>query len=86
MFNTDTLQAAVKAGNLTPSDSGQIVYVELSDPDNVIVYNQKEEPTGIEAFLESVRSLLRASGHSGAKPCILFCDSATREKWGVRKV
>ena len=51
-----------KAGNLTPSDSGQIVYVELSDPDNVIVYNQKEEPTGIEAFLESVRSLFAGIG------------------------
>ena len=63
VFNTDTLQAAVKkAGNLTPSDSGLIVFVELSDPDNVIVYNQKEEPTGIEAFLESVRSLFAGIG------------------------
>ena len=58
VFNTETLQKAVKkAGNLKPSDNSQIVYVELSDPDNVVVYNQKEESTGIEAFLESVRSL-----------------------------
>lgn len=64
VFNTETLQKAVdKAGNLNPSNNSQIVYVELSDPDNVVVYHQKEESTGIEAFLESVRSLF-AGGKS----------------------
>ncbi len=63
VFNTDKLQEAVKkAGNLSPSNSSQIVYVELSDPDNVVVFNQKEEPTGIGAFLESVRSLFAGIG------------------------
>lgn len=63
VFNTEKLQAAVKkAGNLSPSNSSQIVYVALSDPDNVVVYHQKEKPTGINAFLESVKSLFIGIG------------------------
>ena len=62
VFNQDVLNAAVKkAGNLNPSSSDQIVYVELSDPDNVVVYN-REEKTGIEQFWESVRTFFAEIG------------------------
>lgn len=63
VFNTEKLQKAVdKAGNLSPSTSDQVVYVELSDPDNVVVFNREEKPTGIDAFLESVRSIFAGIG------------------------
>lgn len=62
VFNQEMLNEAVKkAGTLTPANSNQIVYVELSDPDNVIVYNQ-EEKTEIERFLDSVRGFFTHGG------------------------
>ena len=62
VFNQNVLNKAVKeAGNLTPSNGGQIVYVELSDPDNVIVYHQ-EEKTEIERFLDSIHAFFAGNG------------------------
>jgi|GEM_PF-1524872 len=56
VFNQDVLSKAVKkAGNLKPVTSDQIVYVELSDPDNIVVYEQEEKSGGIAAFFQSVR-------------------------------
>ena len=62
VFNQDVLERAVKkAGNLTPSNGDQIVYVELSDPDNVVVYDQ-EERTSMDDFLDSVRTFFSGDG------------------------
>ena len=56
VFNQDVLSEAVKkAGNLKPVTSDQVVYVELSDPDNIVVYDQEEKNSGIAAFFQSVR-------------------------------
>lgn len=58
VFNTDVLNQAVKkAGNLKPAANDQVVYVELSDPDNIVVYEQKEESGGISAFLQNALSI-----------------------------
>lgn len=62
VFNTDVLNKAVKkAGNLKPATSDQVVYVELSDPDNIVVYEQEQESGGISAFLENVLSFFGGS-------------------------
>ena len=56
VFNQDVLSKAVKkAGNLKPVTSDQIVYVELSDPDNIVVYEQEQKRGGIADFFQSVR-------------------------------
>lgn len=56
VFNQDVLNKAVKkAGNLKPITSDQVVYVELSDPDNIVVYEQEPERNGVSKFLENVR-------------------------------
>lgn len=59
VFNQDVLSKAVKkAGNLKPISNDQVVYVELSDPDNIVVYEQEPERNGVSKFLESVRDIL----------------------------
>ena len=56
VFNQDVLSKAVKeAGNLKPITSDQVVYVELSDPDNIVVYEQEQKRGGIADFFQSVR-------------------------------
>ena len=48
-------KAVKKAGNLKPVTSDQIVYVELSDPDNIVVYEQEQKRGGIADFFQNVR-------------------------------
>lgn len=58
VFNQDVLNKAVKkAGNLKPISNEQVVYVELSDPDNIVVYDTAGEDNIVERFIQSVRDV-----------------------------
>ena len=37
--------------------NGQIIYVDLSEPDAVTYFQQEEEATGVEGAVESMRSI-----------------------------
>lgn len=59
VFNQDVLNKAVKkAGNLKPISNEQVVYVELSDPDNIVVYETEGEGNIVERFIQSARDVL----------------------------
>ncbi len=60
LFDTATLQeAAAEAGLVEPSSS-QKVYLELAEPDNAVVYEQKEDPTLVESVAEDLQSFWRS--------------------------
>ena len=45
------------SGTMTRPQNGQVVYVDLSEPDTVTYFNQEETTGGLEGLVESVRSI-----------------------------
>lgn len=56
-FDRQTLERAVAAdGTLSTPNSNQSVYIDLSEPDNAVVYSS-EGGTGVAGFLQAVSNL-----------------------------
>lgn len=57
-FDMDTLERAVAAdGTLSQPTGEQSVYIDLSEPDNAVVYGS-EQATGIAGFFQAVGNLI----------------------------
>ncbi len=58
-FDMETLEEAVAAdGTLSQPTSDQTIYIDLSEPDNAVVYDSQQGATGIAGFFQAVGSLL----------------------------
>lgn len=57
-FDQAKLEAAVAAdGTLAKPNSNQSVYVDLSEPDNAVVYGSEKQSTGVDGFFKTVGDL-----------------------------
>ena len=57
-FDQAKLEAAVAAdGTLAKPNSNQSVYIDLSEPDNAVVYGSETASTGVDGFFHTVSSL-----------------------------
>ena len=62
VFDMETLEQAVAAdGTLSKPTSNQSVYIDLSEPDNAVVYGAQDKHTGISGFFEAVGSLFSSA-------------------------
>lgn len=62
VFDMETLEQAVAAdGTLSKPTSSQSVYIDLSEPDNAVVYGAQDKHTGISGFFEAVGSLFSSA-------------------------
>lgn len=62
IFDNETLNKAAAAANLVKPGISQQMYVELSDPDNAVVYQQNDQISGAEKAWRTVRSLVSGVG------------------------
>lgn len=62
IFDTETLQQAAEQAGLQEPAASQKVYMELSDPDNAIVYHGEEEETGWKGCIQAVKAFLTGIG------------------------
>ena len=61
-FDQAKLEAAVAAdGTLAKPNSNQSVYIDLSEPDNAVVYDNTEGTGGITGFFQAVGELIAAA-------------------------
>lgn len=61
-FDIQTLEQAVAAdGTLSYPTSEQSVYIDLSEPDNAVVYDNTEGTGGITGFFQAVGELIAAA-------------------------
>ena len=57
-FDQAKLEAAVAAdGTLAKPNSNQSVYIDLSEPDNAVVYGNEKQNTGVDGFFKTVGDL-----------------------------
>lgn len=57
-FDQAKLEAAVAAdGTLAKPNSNQSVYIDLSEPDNAVVYGSEKQSTGVDVFFKTVGDL-----------------------------
>lgn len=62
VFDMATLERAViEDGTLVKPASDQSVYIDLSEPDNAVVYDSAEGASGVAGFLRAVRSLVASA-------------------------
>ena len=50
-------QNLTDSGAMVKPQNGQIIYVDLSEPDSVTYFQQEEEATGVEGAVESMHSI-----------------------------
>lgn len=62
IFDSETLTSAAEEAGLAKPSSTQQVYVELSDPDNTVVYQQTEQASGLRGCLDAIRSFFGGIG------------------------
>ena len=57
-FDQAKLEAVVAAdGTLAKPNSNQSVYIDLSEPDNAVVYGSEKQSTGVDGFFKTVGDL-----------------------------
>ena len=57
-FDQAKLEAAVAAdGTLAKPNSNQSVYIDMSEPDNAVVYGSEKQSTGVDGFFKTVGDL-----------------------------
>ena len=57
-FDQAKVEAAVAAdGTLAKPNSNQSVYIDLSEPDNAVVYGSEKQSTGVDGFFKTVGDL-----------------------------
>lgn len=58
-FDLASIETAVTSnGSMVKPQSGQILYLDLSEPDSVVLFEQSETPLkGVEGMLQSVRAV-----------------------------
>ncbi len=59
-FDLNTIEMAVTAnGSMVKPQNGQVLYLNLSEPDSIILFQQEEAPLkGVEGALRSVKEIL----------------------------
>ena len=62
IFDVETLKEAAETAGLQEATSGQEVYMELTEPDNAVVYQSNEEQTGIKGYVQAVKSFFAGLG------------------------
>lgn len=62
IFDAETLEQAADAAGLQEATSGQEVYLELTEPDNAVVYQSDEEQTGIKGCVQAIKSFFAGLG------------------------
>lgn len=62
IFDTETLQQAASKAGLQEPAASQKVYMELSDPDNAIVYHSEDEATGWKGCVQAVKAFFTGIG------------------------
>lgn len=62
IFDSETLNHAAEKAGLTKPAASQQVYLELSDPDNTVVYQHEEESTGWRGCWKAVQSFFTGIG------------------------
>lgn len=56
-YDVGSIESAVTAdGSMSRPQMGQMVYVDMTEPDSVVVYEQEQETSG--GFLETARSMI----------------------------
>lgn len=56
IFDNETLQKAAEEAGLVEPGVGQQVYLELSEPDSTVVYQQKAKTSGLQGCWNAVKS------------------------------
>ena len=57
-YDLESIEAAMTAdGTMVKPQNGQTVYVDLSEPDSVTLFEREETASGAAGFVDSVRSL-----------------------------
>lgn len=51
-------ESLISSGTMIQPKSNQIIYMDLSEPDNVVIYSNDQESGAIEQFFQEVQSLL----------------------------
>ncbi len=62
VFDAETLQEAAEEAGLQEPTANQKVYLELSDPDNAVVYQTEEKATGLKGVWQAVKSFFAGIG------------------------
>lgn len=62
IFDSQTLADAAEEAGLVKPNSTQQVYLELSDPDNTVVYQQTEQTNGLRGCLDAIESFFGGIG------------------------
>ena len=57
VFDMETIQAAVGSTMVRPTND-QVVYIDLSEPDTVVVYGEEEAESGLVGALKGIGSVL----------------------------
>lgn len=58
-FDLQSLEESMlSTGTMVQPKSNQIIYMDLSQPDNVVIYNNEEESGAVENFFREVQDLL----------------------------
>ena len=57
-YDLEGIEAAMTAdGTMVKPQNGQTIYVDLSEPDSVTLFDQEEVRTGAAGFVDSLRAL-----------------------------
>ena len=62
IFDSETLSKAAQSANLVKPGISQQMYLELSDPDIAVVYQQNDQMSGLERVWQRVRSFVSGVG------------------------
>lgn len=54
---SDIEDTMLSTGQMVKPQNGQIIYIDLSEPDSVVFYDREPAVTGIEGALQSLRSI-----------------------------
>ena len=58
-YDLDTIESNLTADNsMVKPQNGQVIYVDLSEPDTVTYFEEENTATGLEGAVEGVRSIL----------------------------
>lgn len=51
-------ESLLSSGTMVKPKSNQVIYLDLSEPDNAVVYDQLETGSGVKGFLERIQQMM----------------------------
>lgn len=57
-YDLDSIESTLTADNsMVKPQNGQVIYVDLSEPDTVTYFNEEDKASGLEGAMDSIRSI-----------------------------